>query len=232
MNATAVPQLQIWRSERLDYGSAWRVQRGYTDTRGIDSPDVLWWLEHDSVFTQGQAGKAEHLLDPGPIPVLQSDRGGQVTWHGPGQLVGYLLVDLRRLGLGVRDLVDRIEGAVIALLAGYGIDGRARRDAPGVYVDGAKIASLGLRVRKGCSYHGLSLNLSPDLSAFARINPCGQAGLTVTRLADLAPAGADVSRQGVELRLEAELRRAFGYDPALSPAQDVPRELDDEHHPG
>ena len=194
MNASSPAPLALWRSERIGYDRAWQAQRRYTDTRGPHSPDVLWWLEHDAVFTQGQAGKPEHLLDPGATPVLQSDRGGQVTWHGPGQLVGYLLLDLRRLGIGVRDLVDRIEGAVIGLLAGYGIEGRSRRDAPGVYVDGAKIAALGLRVRKGCSYHGLSLNIAPDLAPFARINPCGYAGLRVTRLADLAPAGSDTSR--------------------------------------
>jgi lipoyl(octanoyl) transferase len=231
--STAAPaQLQVWRSERIDYLRALRAQRHYTHTRGAASPDVLWWLEHDAVFTQGQAGKPEHLLDPGPVPVLQSDRGGQVTWHGPGQLVGYLLLDLRRLGIGVRELVDRIEGAVIGLLAGYGIEGRARREAPGVYVDGAKIASLGLRVRKGCSYHGLSLNLAPDLSAFSRINPCGMAGLAVTRLADLVPPGTDVSRGVVERLLDAELRCAFGYDSALMPAQDVPPGLIDEQHAG
>lgn len=232
MSATGLACLRLWRSERIAYPMAWQMQRRYTDTRSADSPDVLWWLEHDAVFTQGQAGKPEHLLDPGPIPVLQSDRGGQVTWHGPGQLVGYLLLDLRRLGIGVRDLVDRIESAVIGLLAGYGIDGRARRDAPGVYVEDAKIASLGLRVRKGCSYHGLSINLDPDLSAFARINPCGHAGLSVTRLVDLVPPGVDVSRAMVERRLEAELRGAFGYDPAVMPAQDVPPGLLDEQHAG
>lgn len=232
MSTTATAELRLWRSQRIDYRTALQVQRRYTDARDARSPDVLWWLEHDAVFTQGQAGKPEHLLDPGAIPVVQSDRGGQVTWHGPGQLVGYLLLDLRRLGIGVRDLVDRIEGAVIGLLARYGIEGQARRDAPGVYVDGAKIASLGLRVRKGCSYHGVSINLSADLSAFMRINPCGHAGLAVTRLADLVPAGADVSRAAVEPVLEAELRRAFGYDPAGALPTGVPPDLLDEHHAG
>ena len=231
MSAPAA-QLQVWRSGRIDYSLAWQAQRRYTDARGAESPDVLWWLEHEPVFTQGQAGKAEHLLDPGATPVVQSDRGGQVTWHGPGQLVGYLLLDLRRLGIGVRDLVDRIEAAVIGLLAEYGIEGRARREAPGVYVGDAKIAALGLRVRKGCSYHGLSLNISPELAGFGRINPCGYAGLAVTRLADLVPPGADVSRSAVEQRLEAGLRRAFGYDPATRPAQDVPPGLLDHHHAG
>ena len=232
MRSPAPARLEVWRSERIDYSRAWQAQRRYTDTRSAGSPDVLWWLEHESVFTQGQAGKPEHLLDPGPVPVVQSDRGGQVTWHGPGQLVGYLLLDLRRLGLGVRDLVDRIESAVIGLLAGYGIEGLARRDAPGVYVAGAKIAALGLRVRKGCSYHGLSLNVCPDLSAFARINPCGYAGLAVTRLADLAPSGSDVTRATVERRLEAELRRAFGYDPAVQAAHTVPPGLLEPEYAG
>lgn len=232
MSAHAPAPLVLWRSGRIEYLRAWQAQRRYTDTRGPESPDVLWWLEHDAVFTQGQAGKPEHLLDPGTTPVLQSDRGGQVTWHGPGQLVGYLLIDLRRLGLGVRDLVDRIEGAVIGLLAGYGIEGVSRRDAPGVYVEGAKIAALGLRVRKGCSYHGLSLNVSPDLDAFTRINPCGYARLGVTRLADLVPEGRDISRGAVEQRLEAELRRAFGYDPATLPACEPPQELFDHEHAG
>lgn len=232
MSAAAPAQLQVWRSGRIDYALAWQAQRRYTDARDAGSPDVLWWLEHEAVFTQGQAGKPEHLLDPGATPVVQSDRGGQVTWHGPGQLVGYLLLDLRRLGIGVRDLVDRIEASVIGLLMEYGIEGRARREAPGVYVGEAKIAALGLRVRKGCSYHGLSLNLSPDLAAFGRINPCGYAGLAVTRLADLVQPEADVSRGAVEQRLEAGLRRAFGYDPATRPAQDVPPGLLEDHHAG
>jgi lipoyl(octanoyl) transferase len=229
VSAVAPAQLQVWRSEQLEYASAWQEMRRYTDTRSAVSPDVLWWLEHASVFTQGQAGKPEHLLDPGGIPVVQSDRGGQVTWHGPGQLVGYLLLDLRRAGLGVRELVDRIEAAVIGLLATFGIQGQSRRDAPGVYVDGAKIAALGLRVRKGCSYHGLSLNVTPDLGAFARINPCGQAGLAVTRLADLVPHTTDLSRRTVEILLEAELRRVFGYDEAPGLPRDVAPDCQHEH---
>jgi lipoyl(octanoyl) transferase len=137
------------------------------------------------VFTQGQAGKAEHLLMPGDIPVVQSDRGGQVTYHGPGQLVAYLLFDLRRAQLSVRGLVTGIEESIVATLAEYGIDAQTRADAPGVYVHGAKIGSLGLRVRRGCSYHGLSLNVSMDLEPFARINPCGLLGMEVTQVADL-----------------------------------------------
>jgi lipoyl(octanoyl) transferase len=159
--------------------------RAFTDGRTQDTPDELWLLQHPPVFTLGQAGRAEHLLDPGEIPVIQTDRGGQVTYHGPGQLVAYLLVDLRRAGLGVKGLVHLLEGAVIGLLAGYGIEAVARADAPGVYVARAKIASLGLRVRRGCSYHGLSLNVDMDLTPFLRINPCGHPGLAVTQLADL-----------------------------------------------
>ena len=153
--------------------------------RGEDTPDELWFTEHEPVFTQGQAGKARHLLAAGDIPVVQTDRGGQVTYHGPGQIVGYLLFDLRRMGLSVRGLVSGIESAVIDVLAGYGIVAEARADAPGVYVDGAKIAALGLRVRRHCSYHGLSFNIDMDLEPFRRINPCGMSGLKVTQLKDL-----------------------------------------------
>lgn len=162
----------------------------FTDARTADTPDALWLVEHPPVFTQGQAGRAEHLLDPGDIPVVQTDRGGQITYHGPGQRIAYVLVDLRRHKLGVRRLVDALEGAVIDLLTGFGISAGARADAPGVYVDGAKIASVGLRVRHGCSYHGIALNVDLDLAPFRRINPCGHAGLPMTRLADLVPPAA------------------------------------------
>lgn len=168
-----------------DYGEMHSAQRAFTDRRGPDTRDELWLLEHPPVFTQGQAGRAEHLLAAGDIPVVQSDRGGQITYHGPGQLIVYLLLDCRRRGLGVRRLVTAIEEAVIDTLGSLGVEAVARRDAPGVYVDGAKIAALGLRVRRGCSYHGLALNLDADLAPFARINPCGMAGLPVTRLVDL-----------------------------------------------
>ena len=177
--------LLVRRRGLSDYSAAWAEMRAFTDGRTQDTLDELWLLQHPPVFTLGQAGRAEHLLDPGEIPVIQTDRGGQVTYHGPGQLVAYLLVDLRRVGLGVKGLVHLLEGAVIGLLAGYGIEAEARADAPGVYVAGAKIASLGLRVRRGCSYHGLSLNVDMDLTPFLRINPCGHPGLAVTQLADL-----------------------------------------------
>jgi lipoyl(octanoyl) transferase len=179
------PALLVRRRGLSDYSAAWAEMRAFTDGRTQDTPDELWLLQHPPVFTLGQAGRAEHLLDPGEIPVIQTDRGGQVTYHGPGQLIAYLLVDLRRVGLGVKGLVRLLEGAVIGLLAGYGIEAEARADAPGVYVAGAKIASLGLRVRRGCSYHGLSLNVDMDLTPFLRINPCGHPGLAVTQLADL-----------------------------------------------
>jgi lipoyl(octanoyl) transferase len=167
------------------YETTWQQMRAFTDGRGPDTPDELWLVQHHPVFTQGQAGKAEHLLDPGDISVVQTDRGGQVTYHGPGQLVVYPLLDLRRLELGVRDLVTLLEQAVVGFLGQWGIVSAARPDAPGVYVDGKKIASLGLRVRRGCCFHGLSLNVNMDLSPFLRINPCGYNGLQMTQLADL-----------------------------------------------
>jgi len=170
---------------RTTYQDVFTAMRDFTDQRNGDTPDEIWLTEHEPVFTQGQAGKAEHLLMPGDIPVVQSDRGGQVTYHGPGQLVAYLLFDLRRLQLTVRGLVSGIEQAVTETLADYGIAAAPRPDAPGVYVDGAKIASLGLRVRRGCSYHGLSLNVNMDLEPFSRINPCGLQGMEVVQVADL-----------------------------------------------
>lgn len=170
---------------RREYTPVWHDMQRFTDERGVDTPDELWLVEHPPVFTVGLNGKQEHLLTPGAIEVIQVDRGGQVTYHGPGQVVLYLLLDLRRRGLGVRVLVSLMEQAVIELLAGYGIVAVARQDAPGVYVDGAKIASLGLRVRRGCSYHGLALNVDMDLEPFGRINPCGYPGLTVTQLRNL-----------------------------------------------
>lgn len=158
--------------------------RRFTDLRGPDTPDELWLLEHEAVFTQGQAGRPEHLLMPGTIPVVASDRGGQVTYHGPGQLVVYVLVDLNRLGIGVRGLVTAIEQAIVDWLGGQGIIANTNPHAPGVYVGDAKIASLGLRIRRGCSYHGLSLNLDLDLAPFSLINPCGRVGQRMTRVVD------------------------------------------------
>jgi lipoyl(octanoyl) transferase len=170
---------------RVDYEPTWRAMQRFTDERGGDTPDELWALEHPPVFTLGMNGRPEHLLAPGDIPVIGIDRGGQVTYHGPGQLVVYPLVDLRRSGLGVRELVMALEGALIAMLDEHRITALARRDAPGVYVDGRKLASVGLRIRRGCSYHGLALNVAMDLEPFGRINPCGYAGLEVVDLASL-----------------------------------------------
>ena len=210
-NAT-IP-LVVRRSGLIEYDCAWREMRAYTDARTPLSPDRIWLLQHPSVFTQGQAGRGEHLRDPGTVPVVQSDRGGQVTWHGPGQCVAYLMLDIRRLGIGVRELVDRIEAAVIGLLAQLGISAEARREAPGVYVDGAKIAALGLRVRRGCSYHGLSLNVDADLAAFARIDPCGHPGLAVTRIIDRVRSGVDISMPRIEQLLLGQLLEVFAFDP-------------------
>ena len=167
------------------YLQTWQDMQTFTDQRDADTPDEIWLLQHEAVYTQGQAGKAEHLLHQTDIPVVQSDRGGQITYHGPGQLIAYLLIDVRRKGLGVRQLVTAMEQAVIALLARSGIAAVAKPDAPGVYVAGAKIASLGLRIRRGCSFHGLALNVNLDLTPFSHINPCGYAGLAMTQTATL-----------------------------------------------
>ena len=166
------------------------------------------YSKHPALFTLGQAGKAEHILDPGDIPVIKSDRGGQVTYHGPGQLIAYLLLDLRRARIGIRTLVTHLEQAVITLLREYGIGAAARRDAPGVYIADSKVASLGLRVRRGCSYHGLSLNVDMDLSPFERINPCGFPGLNITQLADQK---IDTDIPSLGLRLSHHLAQALGY---------------------
>jgi len=170
---------------RTRYMPVFQAMQTFTAQRTPETADELWLTEHESVFTQGQAGRAEHLLAPGDIEVVRSDRGGQVTYHGPGQLVVYLMVDVRRAHLTPRGLVSVIEGSIIDLLAGYGVRAASRADAPGVYVDGAKVASLGLRIRRGCSYHGLALNVQMDLEPFTRINPCGLIDLKVTQLADL-----------------------------------------------
>jgi lipoyl(octanoyl) transferase len=187
------------------------LMRDYTDSRDTFSPDELWLLQHEPVFTQGQAGKKEHVLCAGDIPVIQSDRGGQITYHGPGQLVCYVLIDIKRAHFGVRDLVDGIENAVIGLLESYGIDSHAKREAPGVYVNDSKVSALGLRIRRGRSYHGLSLNVSMDLEPYNRINPCGFEGLSVT---DLKTLGVDEDMSSVSSRLVEQLTKQFGYDSA------------------
>jgi lipoyl(octanoyl) transferase len=182
---------------RVDYEPTWRAMQSFTDARDITTCDEIWFLEHPPVFTLGLNGKPEHLLAPGEIPVVQIDRGGQVTYHGPGQLVVYPLLDLRRLKLGVRDLVMALENAVINTVAEWHIHAEARRDAPGVYVDGTKLASIGLRIRRGCTYHGLAFNVAMDLVPFNRINPCGYQGLQVT----------DLSHLGVTLTTEQLAKR-------------------------
>lgn len=195
--------------ERQPYEPVWHRMRAFTDARDATTPDELWLVEHPPVFTQGQAGREEHLLMPGDIPVVQVDRGGQVTYHGPGQLVAYPLLDIERLGLGVRELVQRIERALMAVLAAYGLQGRVVAGRPGVYVGDAKIASLGLRVRRGCCYHGLAFNVDMDLAPFARINPCGYRGQAMTDLARMVP-GATMA--GVKPVLIEELGRALRPD--------------------
>ena len=182
------------------YEPAWRAMQHFTQIRDADSADELWLLEHPRVFTQGQDGKTEHVLAAGDIPVVQVDRGGQVTYHGPGQLVAYILIDVRRSGQGVRDLVNAMENSLIELLSDYAVAAQARPDAPGVYVADKKIASLGLRIRRGCSFHGLALNVDMDLQPFQRINPCGYAGLQMTQLRDETQHPVDLSEVSVGLR--------------------------------
>lgn len=169
----------------MDYSQVWHAMQNFTDDRDDNTLDELWLVEHPPVFTQGQAGKEEHLLMPGDIEVVKVDRGGQVTYHGPGQQVIYFMINLRRRKMGVRQLVTLIENAIVAALNDFGIKAYPKPDAPGVYVDNNKVASLGLRVRKGCSFHGLALNVNMDLSPFLRINPCGYAGLEMVQTCDL-----------------------------------------------
>ena len=190
------------------YLQTWEAMKSFTAERDEGIADELWCLEHPQVFTQGQAGKAEHVLFPGDIPVIQVDRGGQVTYHGPGQLVVYLLLDLPRKKLGVRELVDHIEQGIVRTLAELDIDAAPRPDAPGVYVEGAKIASLGLRVRRGCSFHGLALNVAMDLEPFGRINPCGHAGMPMCQVQDFVP---EVTVADVQKRLVQQLVSGLGY---------------------
>ena len=200
---------------RQPYQPVWRAMQAYTDARDADSPDELWLVEHDPVFTLGQAGRWEHVLAPGDIPVVAVDRGGQVTYHGPGQLVAYPLVDLRRAKLGVRELVERIEQAVIDTLAIWGIAGARRAGAPGIYVDGAKVMALGLRVRRGCSFHGLAFNIAMDLEPFHRINPCGFQGLQVTSVLDLGgPSQLEAVKPPLVHALSRQLGLAARHDPA------------------
>jgi lipoyl(octanoyl) transferase len=207
--------LLVRRLGRRPYAPVWHAMRAFTDARGPDTVDELWVLQHDPVFTLGQAGRMEHVLAPGDIPVIAVERGGQVTYHGPGQIVAYPLLDLRRLGIGVRELVQRIEQAIIDTLDTWNIHAARRAGAPGVYVADAKIGALGLRVRRGCTFHGLAFNVAMDLQPFQRINPCGYAGLAVTQVADLGGPG---SIEAVEDVLIEQLGRQFGLRPcAASP---------------
>ena len=193
---------------RAEYEPTWRAMQRHVEARTEESPDEFWFLEHPPVFTMGMNARAEHLLAPGDIPVVNIDRGGQVTYHGPGQLVVYPLVDLARAGLGVRALVEGIEHAIVVTVAQWGIAAAGRRDAPGVYVGARKLASIGLRIRKSRSYHGLALNVAMDLEPFRRINPCGYAGLEMTQLADL---GGPTDVREVAEALAPRLLEALGH---------------------
>ncbi|MBV7596357.1 lipoyl(octanoyl) transferase LipB [Aeromonas sp. sia0103] len=219
----AQPQLLVRQLGRRPYQPVWDAMKAFTDGRTSDTPDEFWVVEHDPVYTQGQAGKAEHLLAPGDIPVVQSDRGGQVTYHGPGQLVLYVLVDVRRSKLSVRELVTCLETAIIKTLARSDIEAYAKADAPGVYVKNelgmeAKLASLGLRIRKGCSFHGLALNINMDMTPFLRINPCGYAGMAMTQTSALGGPQSVAEAQAI---LVAELASLIGYQ-SISHVEEAP----------
>ncbi len=202
------PQLHVQHLGLCDYEPTWRRMQCYTDQRTADSQDQLWLLEHPPIFTLGRAAKTEHLLAPGDIPIIQVDRGGQVTYHGPGQLMAYLLLDLHRKKLGIKALVSHIEQAIISLLDSYSINANIKPGAPGVYVNEKKIAALGLRVRRGCTFHGLSLNVEMDLEPFSRINPCGYPGLKTTQLAEL---GGPTNLKQIETDLSLHLADQLNY---------------------
>jgi lipoyl(octanoyl) transferase len=213
LEAAIMPnQLRIRELGRQDYLSTWEKMKSFTDDRHEHTLDEVWLLEHSPVFTQGQAGKPEHILHPGNIPVVQTDRGGQVTYHGPGQLVMYVLFDLRRRKMSIRQLVTNLEQTVISLLSQYQVSSRSQCAAPGVYVEAAKICSIGLRVRKGCSYHGIAFNIDMDLEPFSRINPCGFQNLTVTQLSHYCP---NINLAEIEDKIVSALLPVFGYNKAL-----------------
>lgn len=193
----------------VEYPETWQAMQDFTDNRQKETPDELWFLQHSPVYTLGKNGKPEHILDSAGIPVINADRGGQVTYHGPGQLVVYTLLDLSRMKLGVRALVTTLEQTIVDLLSDYGVDAEARSEAPGVYVNDAKIAALGLRVRKGCSFHGLALNVDMDLEPFTRINPCGYEGLAVTQLKNFV---SDIKVESVTDDLQQRLMSKFSYE--------------------
>ena len=195
---------------RREYVGVWDLMKSFTDSRDETTQDELWFVEHDPVFTQGLAGKAEHILAPGDIPVVQVDRGGQVTYHGPGQQVVYIMINLRRQNLGVRQLVTAIENGIIGLLDKYQIKSAARADAPGVYMlSGEKICSIGLRIRKGCSFHGLALNVDPDIEPFGRINPCGYSGLQIT---SMKLQNGPAKLEAIQDELASSLALSLGYE--------------------
>jgi len=203
-----LPTLHIRRLGLMEYEPVWRAMQVFTDSRDENTADEIWLVEHPPVFTQGQAGRPEHVLAAGDIPVIQVDRGGQVTYHGPGQIVAYTLIDIRRMDLGVRKLVTGIEDAILTVLDSYGVNAQRLAGAPGIYVEGVKIASLGLRVRQGKSFHGLALNVDMDLEPFQRINPCGYQGMQVTNLV----AFTEVDYRQVEDRLITGLGEVLGYN--------------------
>jgi len=207
------PKVMVRQLGRRDYEPVWRAMQQFTAERTPDTPSEIWLVEHNPVFTQGQAGKPEHILNPGNIPIVQSDRGGQVTYHGPGQMVVYLLMSLREAGLGVRGFVNAMENSIIDVLAGYGIEAEARADAPGVYVGDAKIAALGLRVKRGYTYHGLSFNIDMDLEPFSRINPCGYQDMAVTQTCE---QGIDDDITALTDKVVDAILRHTGYQ-ATSP---------------
>jgi len=196
-----------------DYQMMWQAMQAFTRARDENTADEIWLLQHPPVYTLGLNGKPEHILNAGNIPIVPVDRGGQVTYHGPGQLVAYLLIDLKRLGLGIRELVTMMEQSIIELLATYAVIANSRKDAPGVYVNGAKIAALGLRIKRGCSYHGLALNVDMDLEPFSRINPCGYAGMAVTQIKELVGAR---DMQAVERLLLQQLCQQLGCTAELA----------------
>jgi lipoyl(octanoyl) transferase len=196
-------------SEQQDYLATWQAMKQFTHERDENTPDEIWLLQHPPVFTQGQAGRPEHILNPGTIPVVQTDRGGQVTYHGPGQLVLYTLIDLKRLQIGIRQLVTNLEKVVIQVLESYQIMARAKCEAPGVYVDEAKICSIGLRVKKGCSYHGIAFNINMDLEPFSRINPCGYKNLAVTHIKQFVD---QIDCSEVEPKIVSSIKQIFGYN--------------------
>ena len=221
----STPALKVRELGCRPYLETWEAMRAFTDQRNGETSDEIWLLEHPPVYTQGLAGKPEHVLDAGDIPVIQTDRGGQITYHGPGQLVAYPLLDLGRLGLGIRTLVATLETVTIELLAEFGISGHRKEGAPGVFVDGAKIASIGMKVRRGCTFHGLAFNIAMDLAPFAHINPCGFAGQPMTRLADLVENPVDESDVvRVGRLLAGRLADAIGLDWGMEATHD-------ENHP-